>query len=307
METSGGQPPGWGGVPPGGYGPPGGGGQGAPPGGGGYGGPPGGQPPGYGGPPGGYGAPPGPPGAWGPSGFEPPPGGPPGHGSSSGDWTPVEALTFGWNAVSKDFGNVAAPIAAVAFLSSLPTGLLNGIQAIVQAFVDRSDSDAVQFIFTPLVSGLSLVCTAFMMACIVPFALQIARGRKPVFNDVFAGRRYFVPALIAQLLLSVITGVGFLLCIVPGVIALLGLQFATHLIVDRNLAPVDALKESWRLTQGHKMNLFVFGLLVLAVHIAGFLACCIGALLVSVPVTVIASCYVYLHLIGEQPRLPGST
>lgn len=201
---------------------------------------------------------------------------------------------------------MAVPIAAVAFLASLPAGLINGAQAIAQAFVDPSDADVVQFVFAPLSSVASVVSTAFMMSCVVPFALKVARGRKPTFNDMFSGRGPFVPFLVAQLLLSVIAGVGFILCIVPGVIALLGLQFGTHLIADRKLAPVEALKESWRLTQGHKMNLFVFGLLILAVHVAGFLACCVGALLVSVPVSMIASCSVYLHLIGEQPRLPGT-
>ena len=43
-------------------------------------------------------------------------------------------------------------------------------------------------------------------------------------------------------------------------------------------------------------------LLSAVVVIAGVLACCVGALLVSVPVLVIGNAYVYLKLIGEQPR-----
>jgi len=41
------------------------------------------------------------------------------------------------------------------------------------------------------------------------------------------------------------------------------------------------------------------------VGIAGALACCIGALLVSFPVLMVGNAYLYLKLIGEQPRLPG--
>jgi uncharacterized membrane protein len=66
---------------------------------------------------------------------------------------------------------------------------------------------------------------------------------------------------------------------------------------------MDALKKSWEMTQGHKLNIFVFGLLAIGVVIAGYIACFIGALLVSVPVLVVAAAYIYLSIKGEPPRL----
>src|ERR1041384_6779493 len=121
-----------GGYPPGGYGPPGGGGYGppgSPPGGygppgsppGGYG-PPGGSPPGYGPPGGGYGPPGG-------GGFMPPyqpPGAPPPGGGSGFEAT--EAISFGWNAVTKDFAGIALPLAVAGFVSTLPSGVISGIR-----------------------------------------------------------------------------------------------------------------------------------------------------------------------------------
>lgn len=41
-----------------------------------------------------------------------------------------------------------------------------------------------------------------------------------------------------------------MLCLVPGIILALGWSFAVPLVVDRDLAPIDALKESWRITTG---------------------------------------------------------
>jgi uncharacterized membrane protein len=90
------------------------------------------------------------------------------------------------------------------------------------------------------------------------------------------------------------------------VIVALGLSLFGFCIVDRGMSPVDALKESWRLTNGHKMGLFVFGLLSFLVVLAGYVACFIGAALVSAPVLLVANAYIYLKLKGEQPRLIGT-
>ena len=70
--------------------------------------------------------------------------------------------------------------------------------------------------------------------------------------------------------------------------------------MDRNLGPIDALEESWRLTDGHKGNIFVFRLLVVALFCAGLCACCVGILLVM-PLVHIGTMYIYLRLSG-QPR-----
>jgi uncharacterized membrane protein len=51
------------------------------------------------------------------------------------------------------------------------------------------------------------------------------------------------------------------------------------------------------------MNIFVFFLLGIVVVIAGYIACFIGALLVSTPVLAIAAAYIYLNIKGENPRL----
>lgn len=200
---------------------------------------------------------------------------------------------------------MAVPLAVLAFIASLPAALISGMQSVAQSVVDPSDVQVVGLVFAPVSALASLLSYSALLAGGVPFVLAIVRGRKPPFAEVFAVKRFFVPVLLGFLLLWVATTIGFLLCIVPGVILALGLQFGFHLIVDRGMPPVDALKESWRLTQGHKGNLFVLALLLFGVQIAGVLACCIGALLVSLPIILLANAYVYLTLIGEQPRQPA--
>lgn len=112
--------------------------------------------------------------------------------------------------------------------------------------------------------------------------------------------------LIASLCSSFATGMGVLFCIVPGLIVAAGLSLHQCLIVDQKLSAIEALKKSWEMTNGHKTGIVIFLLLAAVSLIAGTLACCLGALLVSGPMISVGAAYIYLKLKGEQPRLVGS-
>jgi uncharacterized membrane protein len=100
--------------------------------------------------------------------------------------------------------------------------------------------------------------------------------------------------------------VGFAACIVPGLFLYAGWIAYSAFIVDKGMGGTEALKASWHATTPHRTNIIVYALLSGLVGLAGALACCIGALLVSFPVLMIGNAYLYLKLIGEQPRLPGA-
>ena len=59
----------------------------------------------------------------------------------------------------------------------------------------------------------------------------------------------------AGVLSAAVIGIGFVLLIVPGLIAMLGLILATPITVERRVGPVDALKMSWAMTNGHKRTI----------------------------------------------------
>ena len=101
-------------------------------------------------------------------------------------------------------------------------------------------------------------------------------------------------------------GIGFAFCIVPGLFLAACWVAYLAFIVDKGMGAVDGLKASWQATTPYRTNLLVYMLLSGLVAIGGVLACGIGLLLVSVPVLMIANAYLYLKLIGEEPRLAGS-
>jgi len=253
---------------------------------------------GYGGPPGGGGGWGSDPGGGGPGGFAPPPAGyPPGYspdvGATGGvqPWSSSEAVSFGWERVKADPATVIGAIFIAMLVGAVP-GIICNVAA--------------QAVGEPAIANvgtiLNFISGAFMAGGIITFALKVARGQPYSFGDVFGGAPFFLRILACELVLYLGVLLGMVLLIVPGIILSLGWSLAITALVDKNLGPIEALKESWRLTTGHKGDIFLLGLLLLLVTIAGVCACGVG-LLVTYPIMYIAITYVYLRLSG-QPTAP---
>jgi len=80
-------------------------------------------------------------------------------------------------------------------------------------------------------------------------------------------------------------------------------MFATLIVIDQELGPFDAMKESMRLTEGHRWKLLGLNAAFVLVLFAGFLALGVGVL-VAIPVIMVATAHVYrvlLHKAGPRP------
>lgn len=112
--------------------------------------------------------------------------------------------------------------------------------------------------------------------------------------------------LAATLLIGIVVVLGFILLIVPGVIVALMLMFATYLIVDRKLGPIEAMKESRRITKGHLLDLFLLMLAIIGINILGLLALVVG-LLVTIPMTSLALVHAYRTLEHQASEVVPAT
>jgi uncharacterized membrane protein len=229
-------------------------------------------------------------------------------GAAGATWSPTEAWGFAWNVVIKRFGSVALPIAIGGLLVGLPAGLVYGVVVVLtQVLASELDADMMQLL---AIGGMSiagllyLLVAMYMAGGFVTLALKAARGQPTGFGDLFSGGRFLGRFLVAGIVGGLVFLIGYVLCIIPGYIVLFGLSLTSFLIVDQDLSGVDALKRSWEMTKGHKVSIFVFNLIGIAVMLAGELACGIGLLLVSVPMTVIGQAYIYLKIKGENPPVP---
>jgi len=130
--------------------------------------------------------------------------------------------------------------------------------------------------------------------------LKAARGDKLEIRDMFAAFRNYWNAVLANLLVGVIVTIGMVLLIVPGIIFACKLAFTPYLVVDQKMGVIEAVKESWRMTNGHAWQVFLIGLLAIPISIAGAICFGVGIIIAMMWVSLaFASLYHAVSLSGE--------
>lgn len=198
-----------------------------------------------------------------------------------------ECIKFGWETLKKRPLMVIGAFVIAMVISGVSSSLLDPGQ------------DAAITMTTILMGLVSAIIGLFVEIGLVTFSLRAHDnvGTASV-NDLW-NPKPFIWYAIGQFIVGAIVLLGFVLLIVPGVIAALGLMFSSYLIVDKGQGPIEALKASWHMTKGHKWQLFLLVLAVIGLNILGFIALFVG-LLVSVPVSMLAVVHAYRTISGSS-------
>ena len=141
--------------------------------------------------------------------------------------------------------------------------------------------------------------------------LELYDGRSLTLSYLYSLYPLTLRYIGASILYGLMSLIGYVLLIIPGIIWSIKFGFYSYLIVDKNAGLIDSLKKSSALTQGVKMNLFLFYILLFLLNTVGLLALVIGligllvwgiGLLVSIPTTIMATVYVYRKLLSQTPN-----
>ncbi|MCG2712913.1 MAG: hypothetical protein L6416_11410 [Candidatus Omnitrophica bacterium] len=143
--------------------------------------------------------------------------------------------------------------------------------------------------FVDLVVGLGLI----------KVALDICDDKTPGYAVFFYNFDIFLNYTVGFILFSLLTTLGILILVIPGIVWFLKFQFFGYFIVDKKLGPIEALKESARITHGIKLRLIKFAILVGFINFLGALVLGIG-LIVSIPTTIIAHAALYRKLASKS-------
>jgi uncharacterized membrane protein len=149
------------------------------------------------------------------------------------------------------------------------------------------------FGFTAIVGFLGFV---IIQAAVVRAALALTRGETIELQTLFKFDN-LPQLLIGALIVAVLTGIGSILCYIPGLIVTFFVQFYVHFLIDQNMTGVDAIKASFSFVNSNLGTLIGFFLASMVAYILGALLCGIG-LLVALPVVFIAQAYTYQRLRG---------
>lgn len=197
------------------------------------------------------------------------------------------------DAISYGFKQARANLKFFIILLIIVVGA-NIIPSIAGSFFESNNAPGLGFIATLISWALQLTISIGM----IYVALRLHDRKKTVYGDLFRHIHLIIPYFLASIIYSLIVIVGFILFIIPGIIWGIKFRYFPYLMVDRKLGPIDALKESSKITKGARWNLFFFGILLVLINILGALALLVG-LFVTIPLSMMAEVYVYRKLAGK--------
>jgi multisubunit Na+/H+ antiporter MnhC subunit len=130
------------------------------------------------------------------------------------------------------------------------------------------------FQLSTIIGGGLLILLLFMAVNFFFFVMgtslevKSSAGKKPNFSELFNdGKKYFFPLLGLVIILAVVIGVGLLLLIVPGIIAIGRLAMAPYIMIDKKVGIEEAMKQSNELGKKYFGKIWAAILLMILVAI----------------------------------------
>ncbi len=152
----------------------------------------------------------------------------------------------------------------------------------------------------------TLIVTGPLLCGYYYIILNKIRGGKFNIGDLAKGFNFFVPALLALLLIAILTAIGLIFCIVPGLIIGAMYQFTFPLIVEKKLGLWEAMEESRKIIWPHIFQFMIFIIVLGLIDILGVLLCCIGTL-ITTPILFCSMAYAYKDMVGfTEQSMPNT-
>ncbi|MBE9924746.1 hypothetical protein G8C93_02425, partial [Cellulosimicrobium cellulans] len=243
-------------------------------------------------------------------GYPPPPGSYPGaaggYGGQPGYSGPAfgvgDAISYGWRRVTSNLGPwilVALIFLAVNIAWSWITG---GFDQLQDQF-DYSDTNFAALgglTVTSVLLGIVGTAIGYLItAFFTRGALDEVDGRRP---DVAAFFRIgnVLNVLLAALIVGILSGIGLVLCVLPGLAMLLFSAFVYYVALDQGVDAITAIRTSFSLVAKNFGQVFLLLLALVGINILGAIPCGLG-LFVTIPLSYVAVGYAYRRLTGGVP------
>lgn len=229
--------------------------------------------------------------------------------SQSGGSGVADAFQYGWTKFQQNFGEIIIAIVVWVVAVAIAVGItivLSGIFLGSSAgsfdangnYSAGSSLGFFGFLLTWAV-GILLIFAAYFIAGVafLRVGLLTTKGDRITRSALFSTEN-LGPYILTVLLMVLCMAIGYMLCILPGIVVSLFLFFAPFYALDKGTSPMEAFRASITLVN---RNLAKVVVLFIGAYIAiaiGNMLCFIGSV-VAVPVVMIAYAYMYRQLNGE--------
>jgi len=186
----------------------------------------------------------------------------------------------------------------ILLLAVIVAGLIDIPMGYEQIFNQENDS------FSVGMSLLGIFGFAYYILIVTPINysvdwmfLQSARKKDPQFEEILSGFKKYLIVILSHLLVIGITGIGFVLLIIPGIYMICKLVFVPYLVMEKSVDPIQAVKLSYYLTKGYFWTILGMGILSFLILILGLICLFVG---VFVSIIWIHSAFAVLYKAVEE-------
>jgi hypothetical protein len=207
------------------------------------------------------------------------------------DWGPCEVGNI-WNRAWALFKRNMGSLVMCFFIMIVLSIVVSGLAEVVNHYTRGKIGI---MILTQVVSGWASMCLTLGM---IKYFLDVADHGEGSLGSLFA---YPLPAvffLLAGYMMGIVTLIGFLLLVIPGIYILCRCYLFTTFGVDKEINGFEALGQCWERTGPYVLQLFVIAIVQFFVAISGLILLGVGFLLTG-PLAVCMSIVAYRTI---QPR-----
>jgi hypothetical protein len=207
-------------------------------------------------------------------------------------------MNHAWRVWQANLGilvGVTLIVMVITYAIVIPLGFL-------QAVLEREAPEFVPFValFGNIFSNVVQIFLGIGQASI---SLKICRGQPATIGDLFGGGPRFLPVLGASLLAGIAFAVGFMLCIVPGILLAIWFWPFYFLVVENKSPVMDSFGLASKVTEGNRGTTVILWLVSVGIIIVGLLAFCVGIILAA-PLVSVLWATAYLMMSGQLPPQP---
>ena len=181
------------------------------------------------------------------------------------DFAVGKVITEAWQKVS----GLKGPFWAAAIIVSVVIFLAGLALSAIANFLGLLDSSGIGLLI-PLLGQLAVMALIYpFMAGIVMLGVRRSIDLPISYNEIFAYFAYVAPLVVAAILMAILTILGFMLLVIPGIYLAVAYMFTVPLIVEKNLSAWEAMETSRKAITRHW---FKFALVLITMVVILFIS-----------------------------------
>jgi uncharacterized membrane protein len=205
-----------------------------------------------------------------------------------------DAIRYGWGRFK---ANAWTWIGAVV-IAVIIQGVLNTLVGNRSTFRVDALGQSLWTIGWILGSIVTAVVGYLINAALVRGALHEVDGQHPNLGSFFRFTNVG-NVILASILVGVVTAIGLVLFVIPGLIMVFLSWWTLQFVIDRHDSAIEGVRSSFRAISSQAGPVFLLALALIGINVLGAIPLGLG-LLITIPVSSIASTYAYRVVCGSE-------